>query len=113
MRLVTGGLRLCITCISPDTPGSDGSGCATRSMCGRLECRIPELRDVMSAESVGVYEEIYISEKYCFPLPADGIGPMACTGRYPNTDVGHHQTRDCSGIPNSLSLLITGRPISS
>jgi hypothetical protein len=38
-------------------------------------------RDLMGAESVGVYDDMYTSEKYLLTLSFDGIGPIAWRGR--------------------------------
>src|SRR6266702_3668660 len=51
--------------------------------------------------------------KYSSSLSSNGIGPIAWRGREQKADVGHHQTRDFSGIFNSRSLSTTGLPTSS
>lgn len=62
--------------------------------------------------SVLGYEQTYISEKYRSGSWVDGTGPIAWRGREQKTDVGYHQIRDCSGMPNPCSLLMTGWPTS-
>src|SRR5487761_1724226 len=110
ISVVTVVSRLRMRDISFQAAGMFSSGCATRSIDGFSDKCGPGLRDSMSAERVGVYEGMYRSEKYNSKRPSDRTGPMACRGREQKTDVGHHQMRDCSGIFNSWSLCITGRP---
>ena len=66
-----------ITLISPFTPGRESSGWATRSKEGLSGMRGLALRDSMRAESDGVYEEMYRSEKYRLQVSFGGIGPIA------------------------------------
>jgi hypothetical protein len=90
------------------TPGSDlPGGAITSKEGGRSEGSVLGSRDLMNANSVGVYEDMYTSERYFLVLSCDGIAPIAWRGREQNTEVGHHQTRDCSGIFNSRGLSIT------
>src|SRR5260221_9458280 len=113
IRVVTDGLLAWTTSISCNAFGIFASGSATRRIEGVLDVCGLGLRAWMSAESVGVYEGIYRSEKYRSTLPSDRIGPIAWRGREQKTDVGHHQMRDCSGTFNVRSLSITGLPTRS
>ena len=99
--------------ISWNELGIRGSGCTTSSIEGVSDGCMLGLHDSISAERVGVYEGMYRSEKYSLVGPSDRIGPMAWRGREQNTDVGHHQTWDCSGTFNLQSLSITRQPTRS
>ena len=65
MRFVTCVDRPCMTLISACASGRDASGCATRRSEGLFGGRGSRLRVSMSAERVGVYEQMYRSEIYC------------------------------------------------
>ena len=102
-----------MTSISPPTPSKHESDGAMTSNESGSDVWTLGSRDLMSAESVGVYEDMYMSEKYLLTLSFDGIGPIAWIGRDQRTDVGHHQVRDCSSMFNSWSLSMTSFSTSS
>jgi hypothetical protein len=83
-RVVTGVLAASIALISSSAPGRR-SGRATRRIEGfklsDASDNGPRFRDSISAESDGVYDEMYRSEKYSSLSSADGNGPIAWRGR--------------------------------
>ena len=106
-------LARCTAFISSNARTMDASGCTTRRIEGFSNVCELGLWELLSAERDGVYEGMYRSRKYRGGPMSDGIGPIAWSGSEQKTDVGHHHKRDCSGISNSFSLLITGLPTSS
>jgi hypothetical protein len=113
IRVVAPEQARCTAFISSNARTMDASGCKTRSIESFSNVCEFGLWESISVERDGVYEGMYRSRKYRGGPMSDGIGPIAWSGSEQKTDVGHHHTRDCSGIFNSFSLSITGRPTSS
>ena len=96
IRVVAREFAPCTAFISSNARTIEASGFTTRRIEGFLLICDLGLWESMSAER-DVYEGMYRSRKYRGGPTPNGIG----------------HTRDCSGIFNSFSLLITGLPTSS